>query len=117
MIRDGTTGILTESIRSTRSSIRYILDGYAPRDEQEARIYGMKRGLEFIANRQNTITEENLHYLYQISTGGYLPDEDRLLPNHFYRHGEVFVVGGEDTRPGLPAERLPGAMKCLVDFA
>lgn len=27
-----------ESIRSTRSSIRYILDGYAPRDEQEARI-------------------------------------------------------------------------------
>ena len=60
-----------ESIRSTRSSIRYILDGYAPRDEQEARIYGMKRGLEFIANRQNTITEENLHHLYQISTGDY----------------------------------------------
>ncbi|MGL0866513.1 hypothetical protein ACSTB5_12760, partial [Faecalibacterium duncaniae] len=60
-----------QSIRSTRSSIRYILDGYAPRDEQEARIYGMKRGLEFIANRQNTITEENLHYLYQISTGDY----------------------------------------------
>ena len=43
----------------------------------------MKRGLEFIANRQNRITEENLHYLYQISTGDYLPDEDRLLPNHF----------------------------------
>ena len=77
-----------ESIRSTRSSIRYILDGYAPRDEQEARIYGMKRGLEFIANRQNRITEENLHHLYQISTGDYFPDEDRLLPNHFYRHGE-----------------------------
>ena len=106
-----------ESIRSTRSSIRYILDGYAPRDEQEARIYGMKRGLEFIANRQNRITEENLHHLYQISTGDYLPDEDRLLPNHFYRHGEVFIVGGEEPRPGLPAERLPGAMKCLVDFA
>ena len=89
----------------------------APRDEQEARIYGMKRGLEFIANRQNTITEENLHHLYQISTGDYLPDEDRLLPNHFYRHGEVFIVGGEEPRPGLPAERLPSAMKCLVDFA
>lgn len=106
-----------ESIRSTRSSIRYILDGYAPRDEQEARIYGMKRGLEFIANRQNRITEENLHHLYQISTGDYLPDEDRLLLNHFYRHGDVFIVGGEEPRPGLPAERLPGAMKCLVDFA
>ena len=77
----------------------------------------MKRGLEFIANRQNRITEENLHHLYQISTGDYLPDEDRLLPNHFYRHGEVFIVGGEEPRPGLSAERLPGAMKCLVDFA
>ena len=57
MIRGCAAGIYAtfqiESIRSTRSSIRYILDGYAPRDEQEARIYGMKRGLEFIANRQN----------------------------------------------------------------
>ena len=26
-------------------------------------------------------------------------------------------MGGEKPRPGLPAERLPGAMKCLVDFA
>ena len=26
-------------------------------------------------------------------------------------------MGGEEPRPGLPAERLPGAMKCLVDFA
>ena len=112
-LRGGQNGwgtVQIESIRSTRSSIRYILDGYAPRDEQEARIYGMKRGLEFIANRQNTITEENLHHLYQISTGDYLPDEDRLLLNHFYRHGEVFIVGGEEPRPGLPAERLPGAM-------
>ena len=58
-----------ESIRSTRSSIRYILDGYAPRDEQEARIYGMKRGLEFIANRQNTITEENLHSYIRSAQG------------------------------------------------
>lgn len=60
-----------ESIRSTRSSIRYILDGYAPRDEQEARIYGMKRGLEFIANRQNTITEENPGITYIRSARDY----------------------------------------------
>ena len=106
-----------ENIHSTRNSIRHILNGNAPRNEEENRIYGMKRGLDFIADQQNEITEENLHHLYQISTGDYLPDEDRLLPNHFYRHGEVFIVGGEEPRPGLPAERLPGAMKCLVDFA
>lgn len=72
-----------ESIRSSRNSIRHILNGYAPRNEEESRIYGMKRGLDFIADRQNAITEENLHQLYQISSGDYLPDEDRLLPDHF----------------------------------
>lgn len=106
-----------ESIHFSRNSIRHILNGYAPRNEEESRIYGMKRGLDFIADRQNTITEENLHQLYQISTGDYLPDEDRLLPDHFYRHDHVYVVGGEENREGLPAQQLPDAMKRLVDFA
>lgn len=105
-----------ESIRSSRNSIRHILNGYAPRNEEESRIYGMKRGLDFIADRQNVITEENLHQLYQISSGDYLPDEDRLLPDHFYRHDHVYVVGGEESREGLPAQQLPDAMKRLVDF-
>ena len=105
-----------ESIRSSRNSIRHILNGYAPRNEEESRIYGMKRGLDFIADRQNAITEENLHQLYQINSGDYLPDEDRLLPDHFYRHDHVYVVGGEESREGLPAQQLPDAMKRLVDF-
>ena len=105
-----------ESIHSSRNSIRHILNGYAPRNEEESRIYGMKRGLDFIADRQNTITEENLHQLYQISTGDYLPDEDCLLPDHFYRHDVVYVVDGEESREGLPAQQLPDAMKRLVDF-
>lgn len=105
-----------ESIRSSRNSIRHILNGYAPRNEEESRIYGMKRGLDFIADRQNAITEENLHQLYQISSGDYLPDEDRLLPDHFYRHDHVYVVGDEESREGLPAQQLPDAMKRLVDF-
>ena len=105
-----------ESIRSSRNSIRHILNGYAPRNEEESRIYGMKRGLDFIADRQNAIREENLHQLYQISSGDYLPDEDRLLPDHFYRHDHVYVVGGEESREGLPAQQLPDAMKRLVDF-
>ena len=105
-----------ESIRSSRNSIRHILNGYAPRNEEESRIYGMKRGLDFIADRQNAITEENLHQLYQISSGDYLPDEDRLLPDHFYRHDHVYVVGGEESREGLPAQQLPDAMNRLVDF-
>lgn len=106
-----------ESIRSSRNSIRHILNGYAPRNEEESRIYGMKRGLDFIADRQNAITEENLHQLYQISSGDYLPDEDRLLPDHFYWNAPVYVIGGEESREGLPVQQLPDAMKRLVYFA
>ena len=38
-----------ESIHSSRNSIRHILNGYAPRNEEESRIYGMKRGLDFLS--------------------------------------------------------------------
>lgn len=106
-----------ENIHSTRNSIRYILNGYAPRNEEENRIYGMKRGLDFIADSGNDITEENLHRLYQISTGEYLPAEDQLLPGHFYRHDAVYIVGGEESRAGLADVLLPEAMQRLIDFA
>ena len=106
-----------ENIHSTRNSIRHILNGNAPRNEEENRIYGMKRGLDFIADQQNEITEKNLHQLYQISTGEYLPAEDKLLPDHFYRHDAVYIVGGEESRKGLSDELLPQVMKQLIDFA
>lgn len=106
-----------ENINSTRNSIRHILNGNAPRNEEENRIYGMKRGLDFIADQKNEITEENLHQLYQISTGEYLPAEDKLLPDHFYRHDAVYIVGGEESRKGLSDELLPQVMKQLIDFA
>lgn len=106
-----------ENIHSTRNSIRHILNGNAPRNEEENRIYGMKRGLDFIADQQNEITEKNLHQLYQISTGEYLPAEDKLLPDHFYRHGAVYIVGGEESRKGLSDELLPQVMEQLIDFA
>ena len=48
-----------ENIHSTRRSIRRILNGYAPRDEEKSHIYGIKRGLDFIADRDNIITEKN----------------------------------------------------------
>ena len=106
-----------ENIHSTRNSIRHILNGNASRNEDENRIYSMKRGLDFIADQQNEITEENLHRLYQISTGEYLPAEDKLLPDHFYRHDAVYIVGGEESRKGLSDKLLPQVMKQLIDFA
>ena len=106
-----------ENIHSTRRSIRRILNGYAPRDEEESRIYGIKRGLDFIADRDNQITEKNLHTLYQMTVGDFLEDEDKLQAGSLYRHDQVFIVGGDETREGLAASRLPTAMAQLIYFA
>ena len=106
-----------ENIHSIRRSIRRILNGYAPRDEEGSRIYGIKRGLDFIADRDNKITEKNLRTLYQMTVGDFLDDEDKLQGGSLYRHDQVFIVGGEKTREGLTAPQLPTAMARLIDFA
>ena len=52
-----------ESIDFSRDSVRNILKGFAPKDEQENRIMGLKKGLEFIADATNKISEVNLYKL------------------------------------------------------
>lgn len=106
-----------EQIDTSRESVRRILSGQAPKDKEEHRIYGMKQGLEFIADRSHAITEENLFRLYQMTIGDFLPEEDRLLPGHWYRHDGVTVVYGKTEHIGLPWKKLPVYMKELTAFA
>ena len=106
-----------EQIDTSRESVRRILSGQAPKDDEEHRICGMKQGLEFIADRSHTITEENLFRLYQMTIGDFLPAEDRLLPEHWYRHDSVYIVGSKVEHTGLPWKKLPAYMAELVAFA
>ena len=106
-----------EQIDTSRESVRRILSGQAPRDDEEHRIYGMKQGLEFIADRSHAITEENLFRLYQMTIGDFLPEEDRLLPGRWYRHDGVTVIDGKTEHIGLPWRKLPAYMKELTAFA
>ena len=106
-----------EQIDTSRESVRRILSGQAPKNDEEHRIYGMKLGLEFIADVSHTITEENLFRLYQMTIGDFLPEEDRLLTGNLYRHDSVYIVGGKVEHTGLPWQRLPAYMAELVAFA
>ena len=47
-----------EQFDTSQDSVRKILSGYAPTSESENRIYGMKKGLEFIGNPRHTISTE-----------------------------------------------------------
>ena len=105
-----------EQVDFTRDSVRKILSGLAPTDESESRIFGMKKGLEFISDPANQITEESIYHLYEMAIGAYLPEEDWLLPGHFYRHDSVYVVGAKVEYTGLPWQALPERMGELVAF-
>ena len=105
-----------ESIDFSRDKIRSILTGLAPSDEAETRILGQKKGLEFIANPANRITEENLHLLYQMMVGDFLPDEERLPKGAFYRNDAVYVVSDHVEHTGIDSHQLPGCMRALMAF-
>ena len=87
-----------ESIDFSRDSVRNILKGMAPNDEQENRILGIKKGLEFIADTSNKINEENLFKLYMMSAGDFVSEDDKLLEGNLYRHDTVYVVGEDVAR-------------------
>ena len=105
-----------ESIDSSRESIRKIFKGYAPSGHAEDRIYSMKKGLDFICNKANAITEENIYRLYQIAIADFLDEEDKLLPDAHYRHDTVFIVGTKVEHTGIDHTKLPNHMKELVAF-
>ena len=105
-----------ENIDFSRDSVRNILKGYAPKNDQESRILGIKKGLEFIADTSNKITEENLHKLYMMTVGDFLEGDDRLNDGEFYRHDTVSIVGNQIEHMGVHYKKIPGFMKALIEF-
>ena len=105
-----------ESIDFSRDSVRNILKGMAPKDEQENRILGIKHGLEFIADTTNKITEENLYKLYMMTVGDFLTGDDKLSEGNFYRHDTVYVVSDRVEHSGLDHKKVPEFMKSLMAF-
>ena len=105
-----------ESIDFSRDSVRRILKGMAPNDEQENRILGIKHGLEFIADTDNKITEENIYKLYMMTVGDFLSDDDKLSGGNLYRHDTVYIVGDRVEHSGLDYKKVPQFMRSLVAF-
>jgi len=81
-----------EQIETSRESVRNILSGLAPQNEAETRIVGMKKGFEFISDKNNLITADTVRELYEIMINPFLEDKnDRLLATQFYRDGQVHI--------------------------
>lgn len=105
-----------ENIDFNRESVRKILKGLAPKDEEENRILGIKNGLEFIANTDNKITELNIYQLYMMTIGNFLSDDNKLKEGNYYRHDSVYIVSNRIEHIGLDYRKIPDFMKSLVEF-
>ncbi len=107
-----------ESIDYSRESVRNILKGFAPKDDTEIRILGMKKGFDFISDKSNKITEENIYKLYMTAVGNFMDNENKLLSGNKYRHDSVHIqsLSGEVAHTGIHHSKLPQAMKELVSF-
>lgn len=105
-----------ENIDFSRDSVRNILKGLAPTDEVENRILGQKKGIEFISDTSNKITEENIHTLYMTTIGQFLTGDERLLEERLYRHDTVFVMSDHVEHSGIDHRKLPEYMGRLVEF-
>lgn len=103
-----------ENIISSRESIRHILTGYAPQDESEQRLWGMKKGLDFISDPANKITEASLYQLYMMTVGDFLEPENQLETGHYYRDDVVYIVGEQIEHTGLPHQQLSEYMAQLI---
>ena len=107
-----------ENIDYSRESVRNILKGYTPADDEEDRILGMKKGFEFIADKKNIINEQNIYTLYMTAVGRFLDENDRLNAGRFYRHDDVHIqdLNGKISHFGVKAEKIPGLMSDLLKF-
>lgn len=108
--------LMIENIHSSRKKIREILKGYSPKDEEEVRIFGIKKGIEFISNKENRITEENLYKLYQMMVGEFLDEENRLPYGKYYRDDDVYLMGSKVEHQGLESQKLNEYMREFIDF-
>lgn len=106
-----------ESIDFNRDSVRNIMKGLAPKDEEENRIYGLKQGFEFISHKENKITEENIYNLYMMAIGNFLDDESKPKQGNFYRHDTVYVMSDRVEHSGIDNKKLLEYMKSFVQFA
>lgn len=105
-----------EQIHTTRASVRNILNGLAPKNNNENKIYGLKLGLDFISDLSNKINEHNLYKLYTITIGNYLSEQDKLLEGEKYRHDSVYVMSDKVEHQGLDFKMLSSYINNLINF-
>lgn len=109
-----------EQIKTSRESVRKVLSGFAPQNEAETKIVGMKKGFEFISDKNNAITAESVRELYEMMVNPFLENaDDRLGEHQLYRDAPVHVINqtrNVNVHDGMTHSKLSHHMDELFAF-
>ena len=101
-----------EAVPTTRKAVVDIASGKRnPKTLNEQIIKNMIDGVSFV-NQCPDFNEDNLFELYSVLSNGCLDEEDKLLPNHKYRHDGVEI----GRYKGCPTEQVKECMDSLFNF-
>ena len=107
---EGTLNV--ENVPTTRRRLKELLEDNAPiKDKNDIIIKNMKAGIDFV-NELPDFNQKNLYKLYGLLSNNCLDEEDKLLPNNYYRHDAV----GIDRYHGCPTSKIEECMNVFFDY-
>lgn len=96
--------------------VHRIVNGLAPASSSEDQIFEMKKGFDFIANPDNSITEKNLFTLYQKVFGNRLSTHELPTKSYAYRDNISFNDDDNLTFSLNSYESISRNMPALISF-
>lgn len=101
-----------ENVPTTRKRIGEIYRSAKLKNRNDIIIKNMINAILFILEEKPAFNKDNLFKLYKMLSDECLDEENKLLPNSYYRHEDVFV----DVFSGAPADKIDAMLDSLFEF-
>lgn len=105
-----------EDLEFNPEHARMMVRGMRVTSAMDKRMKALKKGMEFIGEPKNKITEKRINVIYQMVVQPFAAAEEQLLPKQYYRHKNIGQAEGDTQMQGVSYEKLPQCMADLVEF-
>lgn len=105
-----------ENLEFNPEHARMMVRGMRVTSIMDKRMKALKKGMEFISEPKNKITEKRINVIYQIVVQPFATAEEQLLPKQYYRHKNIWQSEENAWLQGVSCEKLPQCMADLVEF-
>ncbi len=104
-----------EDLEFNPEHARMMVRGMRVTNAMDKRMKALKKGIEFIGEPKNKITEKRINVIYQIVVQPFSAAGEQLLDKQYYRHKNIWQDQGKRMQ-GVSFEKLPQCMADLVEF-